>query len=75
MRDSARSLRFRIDPAAYEDLRKKVLERDGWRCQSCGRREQLEIHHLLHRSALGGDTEKNLISLCHECHRAAHGLR
>jgi len=30
---------------AYRDLRKQVLERDGWRCQSCGSLSAVEVHH------------------------------
>ena len=32
--------RVRIDPEAYDHLRKQVLRRDGWRCQSCGARSE-----------------------------------
>jgi len=35
--------RVRIDPEAYDHLRKQVLRRDGWRCQSCGARSNLEV--------------------------------
>jgi 5-methylcytosine-specific restriction endonuclease McrA len=66
--------RVRLDPDAYDQLRKQVLERDAWRCQHCGRRTQLEVHHLTRRSSMGSDTEENLITLCHECHRATHTL-
>lgn len=35
----------RLDPESYERLRKKVLRRDGWRCQVCGAMSNLEVHH------------------------------
>ena len=39
-------VRLRLDPKAYEALRQQVLRRrDGWRCQSCGRMANFEIHH------------------------------
>ena len=41
-----RRSRLRLDPKSYTLLRQQVLERDGWRCQYCGRREQLEGHHM-----------------------------
>jgi 5-methylcytosine-specific restriction endonuclease McrA len=37
--------RLRFDPVAYENLRREVLRRDSWRCQSCGAMSNLEIHH------------------------------
>ena len=65
--------RIKLSPYAYKELRFQVLRRDGWRCQACGRRENLEVHHKELRSHLGSDIEENLITLCHSCHSAIHG--
>jgi HNH endonuclease len=65
--------RLRLDPASYEDLRRQVLRRDGWRCQSCGAMSNLEVHHKQLRSHSGVDSEENLISLCDRCHKVVHG--
>ncbi|MFI5095626.1 MAG: HNH endonuclease [Candidatus Acidiferrales bacterium] len=51
------------------------MERDGWRCQSCGRMEGLQVHHIRWRSRLGGDEKENLITLCSDCHQSSHGAR
>ncbi len=64
--------RQRSDPEEYRALKRQILERDGWRCQSCGRRDQLEVHHQIRRSQLGPDHEDNLIVLCSGCHRRHH---
>ncbi len=64
--------RLRLDAEAYGRLRQAVLSRDGWRCQHCGRRSQLQVHHLQHRSQQGDDAEENLITLCAVCHRESH---
>jgi len=64
--------RLRLEPEAYRELRNRVLERDGWRCQQCGRSTNLHVHHLRSRSKLGNDTCENLITLCVDCHRAVH---
>jgi hypothetical protein len=37
-------VRLRLDAVAYEHLRRQVLRRDGWRCQSCGTMSNLEVH-------------------------------
>jgi 5-methylcytosine-specific restriction endonuclease McrA len=67
-----KSARLRLDPASSELLRKQVLRRDGWRCQSCGTMENLEVHHKEFRSHEGRDVEENLITLCTKCHTVIH---
>jgi 5-methylcytosine-specific restriction endonuclease McrA len=69
---SGKRARIRAAPKQYARLRKEVLERDGWRCQKCGRSTNLDVHHMRRRSALGDDTEANLITLCRERHRVLH---
>ena len=64
--------RVRPDPIAYEGLRQQVLRRDGWRCQSCGAKVNLEVHHNHFRSHSGHDSEENLITLCTRCHADIH---
>ena len=63
---------MRLQGRDYEELRERVLRRDTWRCQFCGSRQNLEIHHQRFRSHSGEDTEENLITLCTNCHSAAH---
>jgi len=64
--------RVRLDPELYERLRVRVLRRDSWRCQCCGSRSHLEVHHKGFRSQGGDDSEQNLITLCAGCHSLAH---
>jgi 5-methylcytosine-specific restriction endonuclease McrA len=56
----------------YQELRREVLGRDGWKCQICGTPRDLEIHHIQKRSDLGSDIADNLIALCFACHRRQH---
>ena len=70
--DLRKRRRLRVDPERYRQLKGKILERDGWRCQACGSLAGLEIHHIRRRSQSGGDSEANLITLCSDCHRALH---
>ena len=65
--------RLRLDPLSYGSLRRQVLRRDGWRCQSCGTMSNLEVHHREFRSHSGPDSEENLITLCANCHSLMHG--
>ena len=64
--------RIQLDPEAYRELCRQVLQRDGWRCQQCGSRTNLQVHHIQLRSQSGDDVEGNLITLCSECHDQIH---
>ena len=64
--------RLRLGPEPYEQLRKQVLRRDGWRCQVCGSRLNLQVHHKQMRSQQGSDDDLNLVTLCSACHEMAH---
>jgi 5-methylcytosine-specific restriction enzyme A len=63
---------LRLDFLSYERLRQQILNRDGWRCQSCGGMSNLEIHHREFRSHSGADSEENLITFCAACHVRVH---
>jgi 5-methylcytosine-specific restriction endonuclease McrA len=65
--------RLRLYPEWYEQLCREVLQRDGWRCQSCGSLKNLQVHHKKFRSQSGDDSERNLITLCSDCHLTLHG--
>ena len=68
--------RIRLDAKSYKKLCLEVLQRDGWRCQSCGARDGLQVHHKQFRSQSGDDSEENLITLCACCHSSQHfGVR
>ena len=67
-----KSPRLKLDANAYRKLHRQVLQRDGWRCQTCSSMQHLEVHHLKFRSHSGGDQEQNLITLCAECHAQRH---
>lgn len=60
---------------AWKLVREKVIERDGWRCQDCGKDLRAvpawltEVHHIVPRSRSGSDHPRNLKTLCTMCHR------
>ena len=68
----SKSPRHRLDSKSYSALHRRVLERDGWRCQFCGSMQHLQVHHLRLRSQSGSDVEQNLITLCAHCHERIH---
>jgi len=63
---------LRLDSDSYTDMRYRVLQRDGWRCQFCGSISGVEAHHIEHKSQSGSDFEENLITLCSRCHDLVH---
>lgn len=60
------------DREAIERVRQVVLARAGQRCERCGERRPLDLHHRLPRSRGGAHEAGNLVALCRVCHRAVH---
>jgi 5-methylcytosine-specific restriction endonuclease McrA len=55
--------------AVPADVRRAVLERDGWKCLACGATDALELDHITPKSAGGQPTVDNLQTLCRDCNR------
>ena len=58
--------------AAWERLRRVILDRDGWRCTKCGRPGKLEVHHIRPVAQGGDDSPDNLRTLCVDDHLSEH---
>ena len=58
----------RTGTAAWQRLRRKVLDRDGWRCRKCSRPGALEVHH----TQPGNDDPDTLLTVCRGCHIEIH---
>lgn len=57
-------------------VRRRALERDGYRCRSCGKPGRLEVHHLEKVSRNNQSiwyAIEGLVSLCRGCHFAQPG--
>jgi len=56
-----------------DEFRRRVLARDKNTCVSCGKTEDVVVHHLLERRLWpdGGYYEDNGVSLCPDCHLLA----
>lgn len=62
----------------YRYWRKSVFERDGFVCQGCGTKNNLQAHHIIHWQDCKDKPElryyvENGITLCRKCHLEAHG--
>ena len=54
---------------AWKAIRRKVFERDGWRCRQCGKAGRLEVDHIKPVSEGGSKFDmENLRTLCRGCH-------
>lgn len=61
---------------AWEAQRHARLRFDGFRCTGCssdGSDSRLEVHHLTYER-FGHERLTDLVTLCHVCHCAEHGL-
>ena len=56
---------------AWKAVRRRALERDGFRCVKCGRMGDLEVHHHDRRSAKFYDLDA-VVTLCRRHHIEAH---
>jgi len=55
----------------WEVIRNKVLIRDKRKCCFCLSNKNLEVHHETYKNVFYEDLD-DLITLCHDCHRAIH---
>ena len=64
----------------YKHWRNAVFERDGYVCQGCGTKANLQAHHIITWEECRDNTDlryavENGITLCRACHLEAHGGR
>lgn len=55
---------------SWRKLKDKILARDNYTCQSCGRvGGRLELDHIINVAQGGTNNQDNLQILCHDCHK------
>jgi 5-methylcytosine-specific restriction endonuclease McrA len=60
-------------PDDWDDLRRIVYARDGYRCMNCGASGvELHAHHIVPLSRGGTNNLTNLTTLCERCHTLLH---
>lgn len=62
-------------PDNWQELRRNVLERDGYRCVNCGdsiHDATLQVHHIVPLIKGGSNYPGNLVTLCVDCHKKLH---
>ena len=62
-----------IPMGKWRAFRRQIFDRDGWRCQRCGKAGRLECHHPKPVSAGGAVFDPdNAKTYCRKCHLAHH---
>lgn len=57
----------------FDNIKAYVKFRDNYRCAVCGKQHiPLEVHHRLQKHDGGSNRPDNLITVCHDCHKAFH---
>lgn len=59
----------------YKRWRADVFQKDGYKCQSCGTRKDLQAHHIIpwRKDKSLRYEPSNGMTLCRKCHLDAHG--
>ena len=55
----------------WKETRTKALKRAGYKCQVCGYKSNLQVHHNNY-SNLGHEDDTDLVVLCWKCHKTFH---
>lgn len=58
-------------------MSRSVKNRDGYMCQKCGSRNELQVHHIKEWSRYPElrFEATNLLTVCKECHKKIHSKR
>ncbi|MBP8124935.1 MAG: HNH endonuclease [Caldilineaceae bacterium] len=57
----------------WRRTRRKKIASVGSRCEQCGRRKALQVHHLTYERK-GEELMTDLQVLCRACHKAVHRI-
>lgn len=53
----------------WDNIRKMVYARDGYRCAMCGKKGKLHAHHIVPVKISHDNSLNNLVAVCEKCHR------
>ena len=62
----------------WQKKRLEILERDDWKCQSCGNiKSTLHVHHkeYIKDNKIWDYDNNNFITYCESCHEIIHGFK
>jgi hypothetical protein len=56
----------------WKTIRERVIEERKGKCERCGSKYRLEVHHKEYPKVLGTEPTSSLELLCHKCHISHH---
>lgn len=60
-----------LDSDMWKDKKDMIFLVKGKRCENCGSKKNLVIHHL-HYETVGNESSKDVKILCIKCHNEVH---
>jgi len=58
----------------WEKKREIILQEKGRRCETCGSKSNLQVHHLNYLN-LGNESKDDVMVLCKKCHKEINKKR
>jgi len=62
------------DSQEWTDIKENLFKIRGKKCEECGRKKNIQVHHLTYVRFGGNELEEDLKILCSKCHTDEHGL-
>lgn len=60
-----------LNSRKWEETRRRIFKRDGYRCCICGTAKNLCCHHITYEN-IGHEKDSDLVTLCNSCHETIH---
>ena len=58
----------------WQKFRRRVMERDGFKCVCCNNQSGLQVHHVRYPADFRFDVIENCITLCRTHHENRHDI-
>lgn len=69
----SKSYSQKLKDPRWQERRKKILERDNYKCQFCFSDDKvLDVHHIKYQGEPWEASNASLITLCRDCHEGWH---
>ena len=65
-----------LETQEWKQQRNRVLNRDNHTCQICGKSDgAMNVHHICYIHPLSEMNDRDLVTLCHDCHEKVHVIQ
>ena len=65
-----------LETPEWRAQRNRVLTRDSHTCQICGKSDgEMNVHHICYIHPLSEMNDRDLITLCRDCHQKVHAVQ